>query len=397
MVNRRDILKNAVLLSLTPTIPAFLRSAVAAPRNSKERILVVLQLSGGNDGLNTIVPFKDDGYLSNRTALRLPADKLIAIDESTAFHPNMQAMSDLLQDNRLAIVQGVGYPNPNRSHDVSMDVWHTASTDQEDHRGNGWLGNALDRMPISHEVPASLLVADQETPTALRGRRSLSITLDSLKEFAGDYAARQLQIAEGDDSITEFMKRSALDAYATTDRVASIAARDGAGRNENLSKLRSNLARRLKVVADLIQADFGPRVYYCMQPGYDTHSVQLRDHADLLSTLSTSLKAFLEDMQASGLGDQVLVMCFSEFGRQVKENASEGTDHGTAGPVFLAGNQVQAGLHGSPVNLQKLEGNAPGYTVDFRSIYAEVLNNWLNVPQAPQRQAWPAPMELLKS
>ncbi len=397
MQNRRELLKRSALLSLAPTIPAFLRSASAAPLGSHEKVLVVIQLDGGNDGLNTVVPFKDDGYLANRRALRLPVDQLLKIDNSTAFHPNMQSMAELLQDNRLAVVQGVGYPNPNRSHDVSMAVWHTASPDQEDHRGHGWLGKALDQEPTSREQPSSVLVANREVPVALKGRKSLSVTIDSLKDFDAQFTSRQLPASNIDSSVAAFMKRSSLDAYATAQRVAQIAASSGMEANENLSRLGSDLARRLKIIANLIQADFGPRVYYCMQPGYDTHAAQLSEHGGLLSRLSSSLKAFLADIQTSGWGDQVLVMCFSEFGRQVKENASEGTDHGTAGPVFLAGNSVQAGLHGSPVDLGRLDDNAPQHTVDFRQVYATILQHWLSIAPTAVLTHPPTLLNLLKA
>ncbi len=396
MQNRRELLKRSALLSLAPTIPAFLRTAAATPLKSHERILVVIQLDGGNDGLNTVVPFKDDGYLANRRALQLPVGQLLKIDDSTGFHPNMQDMADLLQDNRLAVVQGVGYPNPSRSHDVSMAVWHTASPDREDHRGLGWLGKALDQLSSSHELPSSVLVADEEAQVALRGRKSLSVNMDSLKDFDAQFAVRQLPVSDVDSSVAAFMKRSALDAYATAQRVAQIAVSSGMEANENLSRLGSDLARRLKIIANLIQAEFGPRVYYCIQPGYDTHATQLRDHRELLSTLSSSLKAFLADIQSSGWGDQVLVMCFSEFGRQVKENASEGTDHGTAGPVFLAGNSVQAGLHGTPVDLGQLDGNAPEHTVDFRQVYATILERWLSIEPTAVLTHPPTPLNLLR-
>lgn len=382
MRNRRNFLRNSALLSLAPTIPAFLRAATAPPTNTSGKILVVIQLSGGNDGLNTVIPFKDEGYLANRKSLRLPDDRLRKIDDSTAFHPSLKSVFELLQDNRLAVVQGVGYPNASRSHEASMAVWHTASPDPEDHRGTGWIGNALDQLPISHESPSSVLVANQEAPVALQGRKSLSLTMDSLQEFKSELTARQLVVSDSDSSVAAFVKQSSLDAYAMALRVSQIATDPGTKANEKLSRLPSDLSRRLKVIASLIQADFGPRVYYCMQPGYDTHSQQLRDHENLLAVLSSSLKAFLDDLQSAGLGDEVLVMCFSEFGRQVKENASEGTDHGTAGPVFLAGNKVHAGLHGTAVNLQQLNDNAPVHTVDFRQIYATVLERWLGISPA---------------
>ncbi len=146
-----------------------------------------------------------------------------------------------------------------------------------------------------------------------------------------------------------------------------------------LSKLDGPLARRLKIVSDLIRADFGPRVYYTQQSGYDTHAGQLNTHSQLLGSLSNGLKAFLDDIEAAGNADRVAVLCFSEFGRQVAENSSAGTDHGTAGPVFLAGKSFQSGLHGRPVDLSQLDQNAPSHTVDFRSIYVEILREWLQV------------------
>lgn len=231
---------------------------------------------------------------------------------------------------------------------------------------------------------------------ALKGRKSLCVSMDSLKDFDAVFASRQLPPSDVDSSVTAFMKRSALDAYATAQRVAQIAASSGTRANEHLSRLGSDIAQRLKIIANLIQADFGPKVYYCMQPGYDTHAAQLSEHGGLLSRLSSSLKAFLADIQTSGWGDQVLVMCFSEFGRQVKENASEGTDHGTAGPVFLAGNCVQSGLHGKPVDLQRLNDNAPEHTVDFRQVYAAVLERWLSIAPATVLPHPPTLLNLLK-
>lgn len=379
MFDRRELLQHATLLSLASTVPAFLRAGLAAMPQAQDRILVVIQLSGGNDGLNTIVPFKDDQYAASRQALRLPEDRLIGIDDETAWHPAMRAMADLLDDGRLAIVQGAGYPEPNRSHEVSMAVWHTAHTDPEEHRGYGWLGRTLDRLPITAGQASSVVVSNVSMPAALRGRKTTSAAMDSLRDF--QIAPDELPTAglRASSSLAEFMRRTAVDAHATAQRVQAIAASTGAGGGSSLARLRSTLARHLKVISDLIRADFGPRVYYAVQPGYDTHSEQLQTHAQLLRTLSVSVKAFLDDMVAAGNADRVVVLCFSEFGRQVKENASEGTDHGTAGPVILAGDPVVAGIHGRAPDLTRLDGNAPQHTVDFRSIYARVLRDWFQL------------------
>ena len=379
MLNRRQLLRDAALLSLAPTIPAFIQPAIANER-SNDKILVVIQLSGGNDGLNTIVPWKNEAYSANRKVLRLKEESLIRIDDETAFHPSMRRMADLLQDGRLAIVQGVGYPNPNRSHEVSMAVWHTAKTDVEEHGGNGWLGQAMDSIDLESRAPKGVSVSDDAIPTAVRSRRSLVASIDSLQDFqVGTLPTQRLLPAITGSPLIEFMQRTTLDAYSTASQINSIANQSESNVASELSKLGSPLARRLKIVADLIQADFGPRIYYTQQSGYDTHSVQLNTHNQLLGGLSNGLKAFLDDMDAAGNADRVVVLCFSEFGRQVAENASAGTDHGTAGPVFLAGKPVKSGLHGLPVDLAQLDQNAPRHTVDFRSVYAEVLQDWLQV------------------
>lgn len=373
-LRRRELLKRLSVLSLGGTIPTFLKTAHAASTNS-ETILVVIQLSGGNDGLNTVVPYADDAYHANRTKLRLRSNQLITLDDTTAFHASMRGMVDLFESERLAVVQGVGYPAPSRSHEESMAVWHTASTDQEDHNGYGWLGRAFDHSSRSN--PTSIFVSNQELPTALRGRRATPAAIDSISDFSSAVPPQQPSLRSADSSrIAEFMRQATVEAYETAKQVESVTSRSESGR---LGQLNSGLSKRLKTIADLIRSDFGPRVYYCTQSGYDTHAEQFQTHATLLSALSQSLKAFLDDLEAAGLSDRVTVLCFSEFGRQVQENASRGTDHGTAGPVFLAGAPVQGGLFGQAPDLTALHRNAPAHTVDFRSIYASVLHDWLGI------------------
>lgn len=382
MLNRRQILKGATLFSLAPTIPVFMRSASAGVR-SNDRILVVIQLNGGNDGLNTIVPWKDEAYAANRRLLRLQEESLIRIDDETAFHPSMGRMAELLQDSRLAIVQGVGYPNPNRSHEASMAIWHTAKTEADEHRSNGWLGQALDTFDSQSRRPKGVSVSDEAMPAALRSHRTMVASIDSLQDFQLKSFPVQgtSNFINGypTSPLAEFMERTTLDAYATASQVDSLMAQSAISGVSELSKLEGPLARRLKIVADLIRADFGPRVYYTQQSGYDTHAGQLNTHSQLLGSLSSGLKAFLDDIEASGNADRVAVLCFSEFGRQVAENSSAGTDHGTAGPVFLAGKPIRSGLHGQPVDLSQLDQNAPSHTVDFRSIYVQILREWLQV------------------
>jgi uncharacterized protein (DUF1501 family) len=381
MPSRRQFLNQAGLISLAPTIPAFLRATCNASEASQEKILVVIELSGGNDGLNTLVPYKDDGYLANRTALRLEANTLIKLDDTLGLHPSMRGMAKLFEDGELAIVQGVGYPNPNRSHEVSMAVWHTARTDLELHRDVGWLGRGLDRIARKPGVPSAVTAYSGAVPNAIRGRKSQLATIESLNEFAqSNMTLPNAKSAEM--PLLSFLRQSAMESYVTTEQIKSLNASKSGSKGSALSRLDNPLAGQLRVISELIDSDFGSRIYYAVQPGYDTHSRQLNDHSGLLGSLSNSLAALMQDLTTSGNSDRVLVMCFSEFGRQVRENASAGTDHGTAGPVFLAGKSVKRGVHGRRLDLQTLVDNAPIHTTDFRDVYAGILRDWLSIEPA---------------
>ncbi len=375
MFSRRDFLSRAALIALAPTVPGFLaRSVRAATPRREGRVLVVVQLGGGNDGLNTVVPFKDEGYLKNRKVLRLTENRLLKIDDKTALHPALDDAMKLWESKRLAIVQGVGYPNPSRSHDVSMAVWQTARTDTEEHQGNGWLGRALDA-----DASPSLFVGTTELPAALRGRRSSASVLSRLEEFhlMGDAAAvRTMASFSSNDDLSAFVQRSFLDAYTTNDRLAEVARAQDTGANYPST----GLANRLQLIARLLKTDFAARVFYTAQNGYDTHAAQLPTHTNLLRELGGALRAFLDDLATAHLAERVAVLVFSEFGRQVRENAGAGTDHGTTAPVFLAGACVQSGLVGTAPNLLDLFGNAPKMTMDFRRVYATVLEEWLGLP-----------------
>jgi uncharacterized protein (DUF1501 family) len=375
MLSRRDFLGRSALIALAPSVPLFLaRSARAATPQRDGRVLVVIELNGGNDGLNTVVPFKDEGYLKNRKTLRLPEKQLRKIDDQFALHPALGDAMKLLESKRLTIVQGVGYPNPSRSHARSMAVWQTARSDPEEHKGYGWLGRALDAAADS-----SLFAGTQALPIALRGRRSVASTLSRLEEFhlLGEaVATRTMASAAAGDDLSAFVHRSFLDAYTTSDQLTEAARVQDGG----TSYPSSGLANRLQLVARLLKSGFAARVYYTTQGSYDTHAAQLPTHANLLRELGGALRAFLDDLAAARLADRVAVLVFSEFGRQVRENASGGTDHGTAAPVFLAGPGVQSGLVGTAPNLLELTGNAPKMTMDFRRVYAAILEDWLGVP-----------------
>ncbi|MFI5456240.1 MAG: DUF1501 domain-containing protein [Isosphaerales bacterium] len=396
MPTRREILKaslnSAALVALAPTVPAFLaRTARAAAPERDGRALVVVQLDGGNDAINTLVPFSDEGYARNRKVLRLQEKQLIRVNDRVGLHPALRDLGALLDRGHLALVPGVGYPNPNRSHFESMAIWQTARLDLEERGGPGWIGRGLDARAGTSAAagPAAgtsaLYVGEGTPPIALRGRRAGAMSLERIEDLTlpGGSCRSLMETpletqAEVDDGLSAYVRRSVLAAYSSAERVAELTQRRGTGQDARYPE--TALAGRLRTVAQLLKADLGARVFYTIQSGYDTHAGQSNTHYQLLDELSSAAKAFLDDLTSSNLADRVTVLCFSEFGRRVAENSSAGTDHGTAGLVMLAGPGVRAGLHGNVPSLTELVDGDPKISTDFRRVYATVLEDWLGMP-----------------
>jgi uncharacterized protein (DUF1501 family) len=376
MVTRRDWLKRSAFLSMAPAVPEFLaRSACAATPDRDGRVLVVLQLDGGNDGINTVVPFGDEAYAKHRRELRIAADKVLKVGEGVGLHPSMRGAADLVEGHRLAIVQGVGYPNPDRSHFESMAVWQTAKPGKPDSAALGWLGRALDAAPRG-DGPDLVHVGEENLPRALYSRRAASTSFADASDLALRLPAPPAGPGSPGDDLAAFVNRTVTNAYATAAELEAAAAKpDASARYPE-----SALAKRFELVARSIKAGSSARVYYLIQSGYDTHSLQLPAQSTLLREMSSALKAFLDDLSASKLADRVAVLAFSEFGRRPEENGSLGTDHGTAGPVFVAGPAVQSGLVGETPRLGDLENGDLKWSIDFRSVYAELLDAWLGLP-----------------
>jgi uncharacterized protein (DUF1501 family) len=390
-------LGSSSLLACGPTVPLFLaRSATALSGDSPARngrVLVVVQLDGGNDGLNTVVPYTDDEYRKRRPRLAIPPGEVKKIDERVGFHPMLQPFSMLLEQQRLAIVQSVGYPNPNRSHFESMAIWHTAGT-KVDKAAPGWLGRALDRrIGPDGDSPGLHIHEAFPLPGALSGSRQVVPSLARLDQFRrrlgmpqGEEAAAQIEALDhlarqnrGEPgSLLQFVERCSLITYASSARLERLQ-HDHPVAKAGYPEF-YGLARRLQLIAQLIKAGLTTSIYYTHVDGFDTHSGQLQQHANLLRELGMSLKAFLDDLEKSGESDRVVVLVFSEFGRRLAENGSAGTDHGTAAPVFLLGKPVKAGLHGDYPNLTRLDDGDPIYSIDFRQVYAALLDRWLEVP-----------------
>jgi uncharacterized protein (DUF1501 family) len=390
-------LGSSALLACGPTVPLFLaRSAHALTdaAKAKGRILVVVQLDGGNDGLNTVVPYRDDEYRKRRPRIQIGAGEVRKVDDRIGLHPSLDGFAKLLEQQQLAIVQSVGYPNPNRSHFESMAIWQTARLDG-DKAAPGWLARSIDRRPGAEGDAAALHIHESlPLPGSLAGGRQVIPSLARLEQFrrrlgvpetadpaaqvaALDRLARQDRGEAG--SLLQFVERCSVITYASSARLERLS-QDKTSAASGYTEF-YGLSRRLRLIAQLIKAGLSTSIYYTHLDGFDTHSGQLQTHAGLLRELGASLSSFLGDLEKSGESDRVLVLAFSEFGRRLGENGSGGTDHGTAAPVFLLGKPVKPGLHGPYPDLTHLDdGGDPKHATDFRAVYASVLDRWLGVP-----------------
>lgn len=417
---RREFLRSSLLGgALTWTVPSFVGStinslfvseagaAVTGRTGKDDPILIILQLAGGNDGLNTLVPYGNDFYRRARPRLALPADAVLRINDDFGFHPSLTGLKSLLDEGALTVWHGVGYPNPNRSHFRSMEIWQTA-TDAHRVESRGWLGRYFDNQCPGCDADAAIGLV-KETPQAFAGRQPHGVVFQNPRQFKRNTTSGVEASAEEDlyrrmNGMTEdsdnaggsilnlgsktstarapldFLERVAMDAEASSARVRAIAARP-----ERPGFPATRLGRDLELVARLIAGGMTTRVYYLSHGGFDTHSNQLGAQERLLRELGDALKAFHDEIKAQGNENRVALLTFSEFGRRVKENASGGTDHGTAAPVFITGGGFKAGLFGQPPDLDPatLDAGDLVHTVDFRSVYATLLERHLKAPSAP--------------
>jgi uncharacterized protein (DUF1501 family) len=371
MLTRRSFLQSSSLVALSSTVPLFISRSIRAAAPDKDgRVLVVVELDGGNDALNTIVPYADDNYAKLRPKLKLDSKRIVKLSDALGLHPSLKPLDKLLQAGQLAAIPGVGYPNPNRSHFESMAIWHTARFEAEDRKGYGWLGRAMD------PSAGTLFSVGNEVPTALRGRRSTAVSFNSLEEvvLADPQAAGQGIGPQPANDLLAYVWRQEMDAQAAANKLAKLR-----GDRGGTSYPQSALADRLKTVARLLKADIGTRVFYTQQSGYDTHAQQDFRHAELLREFASAVAAFFADLQEMKLMERVTLLAFSEFGRTIRENGSAGTDHGTAGAVFVVGPTVIGSVIGSMPSLTDLDKGEPKMTTDFRSVYAALLGDWLGL------------------
>jgi uncharacterized protein (DUF1501 family) len=366
--------------ALTATVPEFLLQtgrALAADKSlaDKERVLVIVQLAGGNDGLNTLIPFRDDMYYKARPKIGIPRTKSLRLTDEYALHPETSKLRKLFDDGLLAIITNVGYPNPNRSHFRATEIWETGVPEKAEL--TGWIGRYFDAECQGVASPMlGLQLGEKPAMTFAHPKsRAVSLTNPSLFRW-DDVTSKELErlnrITRTDNPQLDFLQRVANDTLLLSRKIQD-ALQDTKTAVEYAP---FNFSQSLKVVAQMIAAEVPTRVYYVSLGGFDTHTTQTSRHAGLLQELSEGLSSFIVDLKALGHLDRTLVMTFSEFGRRVAENEQQGTDHGTANIMFLAGGKVKAGIHGGLPDLADLDEGDLKFKTDFRSVYATVLEGW---------------------
>ncbi|OWU66222.1 MAG: hypothetical protein CBB60_000610 [Armatimonadetes bacterium Cent15-Ar3] len=387
-LSRRDLMKHGGMIAVGLAAPRWLSTIAEADvarvaqggKISADTVLVVCQLSGGNDGLNTVVPYADSLYYKARPTLAHKEDAVLKINEQLGFHPNMKGVHGLYKQGKVAVIQNVGYPKPNRSHFKSMDIWQSASPD--DKLKHGWLGRHVDNKLKAGAVnPVMTLGLSTEKPLALAGEKAsipCFASLADVQNMLGDKdSERMLREIQGTDAmmdsptrVVQQANKSALDAMSVLSKQLSTFTPKQTYGDDAFGK-------GFKQISQLIGASPATRVVYFSAGGFDTHARQIDAHGKLMENFSNAVTAFQSEMEAIGKADKVIVLVFSEFGRRVNENASQGTDHGAASSMFVIGSKVKGGVYGGSPNLTDLQDGDLKYKIDFREVYAAALDNWM--------------------
>jgi uncharacterized protein (DUF1501 family) len=356
----------------------------AANPERDRNILVMIELNGGNDGINTIIPFNDPAYYTSRPNLGIPKGNVLEVGSKLGFHPSMGALKKLWETGQMAVIHGCGYPNADQSHFRSMDIWQTGVSERVETLG--WLGRYLDGITEDDKNALYGVAFQSDMPRAFRGEHSQVPSVpnfeayhfqtdDRFPEDRNRQIAAFKQISSHvpiDVPYVGLVQRNIIDAYTTAERLQNAGKYRG-----TVSYPGSGLGNGLKLVAEVITRQFGTHLFHVSLGGFDTHASQPQQHARILGELSNAIGAFIQDMKNQGLADSVLVVTFSEFGRRVHENGSIGTDHGEASPMMVVGGKVKGGFYGALPSLTSLHDGNQKYTTDFRRVYSTILEDWL--------------------
>jgi uncharacterized protein (DUF1501 family) len=401
------------VLAAAPTLPLFLDktclaleqqadgSAVQKPTGKDGTILVVVQLSGGNDGLNTVIPYADDAYHVARPTLGVDPTVVHKLNDHVGLHPNLLPLTRLFEKGLASVVQGVGYPNPNRSHFRAMDIWQTAEPDRI--ATNGWIGRYFDNACAGADPHPGISIGSS-LPLAMQGDRIMPLAFErpDAYRYRGPDTANYLKLNRPPDasanatlprSQLDFLHRTAMDAQVSSDEILRVTA----GHRPSSAYPPGEFGMGLQTIAAMIAGGLSTRVYYVSLGGFDTHANERPRHDALMKQLALGLDAFWADMATQGNADRVTMMTFSEFGRRVQQNASGGTDHGAAAPMFLLGGALKGGVIGEHPSLTDLDQGDVKFSTDFRSVYATILEKWLQTPSEPILSGDFAPLPLFKA
>jgi uncharacterized protein (DUF1501 family) len=391
MFTRRQFLTRTLqgssLVALGAAVPQFVARTAQAAAPGKDTVLVVLEMTGGNDGLNTVIPYADDLYHKARPTLRQTKDVVLRLDDHVGLHSGMQqGFRPLWEQGQLAVVQGVGYPNPERSHFEAMDIWQ--SGDPKRATKTGWLGRATGDMKNSSGGVPTLNIGSKGLPLALAGTPGGTVSINDQHSFrleigGGKVVQQQARrklledlatpaAKTGEDDLASFVQRRQVQTLTAVETLRGLLEGPNA-----IPRQGGGLNQKLQLIAGLIARGFGTRIFYVSLDGFDTHADQAPTHNNLLSDLANSISAFFRTLKTTGNDGRVRLMTFSEFGRRVKENGSKGTDHGAASCLFVVGPSVKGGVVGKHPSLADLDADDLKSHTDFRRVYATVLDGWL--------------------
>jgi len=378
LIKRKEFLQIGSLASASLMMPKFLKAfekKATVPAGNK--VLVVLQLSGGNDGLNTVIPIRNDIYYKSRPKLAIEKDKALQLTDEAGINPALPFFKNLFDEGNLGILNSVGYPNPDRSHFRSMDIWQTAAYSNE-YLSTGWLGRYLDAQCSGCDKPTQALEIDDVLSLALKGENIKGLALRDPKRLfnsSNERYFREINAShENDEPVADYLYKTLSETLNSADYIYQ----ESRLRPSSQTYPATELGKNLQTISSLILSDINTKVYYVSLGSFDTHINQENQQKRLFTELNDAISSFVTDLKKNNRFEDVTIMTFSEFGRRVAQNASGGTDHGTANNMFLIGGGLkQKGLINDMPDLTHLTEGDLVYKVDFKSVYATLLHNWL--------------------
>ena len=392
--NRRDFLRAGLYgVGVSAAMPALfqrvgaVQAAAAADGSVKHanRIMVVVELMGGNDGLNTVVPHASDEYYKARPNVAIKQDDVIKLNDEFGFHSGCTGFESLFKDGKMAVIHGCGYPNPNLSHFTASSWWHSAVPHGSSEFG--WIGRFADKHQPQAVDNYITNIAKRQS-FAVNSKVHSPVVFNDPDRFGRIGSEAQQKVFETFGSVVETQNPSLnfINSVSKTATNGALLVKNACSEYKTLVSYggSNNLNDDLRKVAAMIDADLPTRIFYVSLAGFDTHAAQARSHNLLMIYLADAIRGFMEDIERIGRADDVAMMVFTEFGRRVQENASGGTDHGTAGPIYLFGNSIKGGFHGEHPSLTDLDNGNLKMTVDFRRAYATLLNEWMGFQQTDE-------------